>query len=172
MPGLIRTVITCALQVRIAQVIKAVDTIKKNTDILIEGLFILGLPDETYEDSLRTIKFAKSLPLDMAQFSILTPYPGSPLFTELAAKKELDTGIREDGSVDTSVWKNYVSYICFTDVEPIWITNTLSLKELKSLQKRALREFYIRPSQIIKNFKRLKPGNIVRSVKIAARGFF
>lgn len=158
--------------IRISQIIKAVNTIKDNSNISIEGLFILGLPGETYRDSLETIRFAKSLPLDMAQFSILTPYPGSPLFDELAANKELDTGIREDGSIDTSVWRRYASYICFTDIEPIWITGTLSLKELRNLQKRALREFYIRPSQIVRNLKRLRPGNIVNSIKIVIKGFF
>ena len=74
---------------------EAVRMIRENSDIHLEGLFILGLPTETPQETLQTIRFAKSLPLDMAQFSILCPYPGSPLFLELTAKGELDSGVRE-----------------------------------------------------------------------------
>ena len=125
-----------------------------------------------YEEALKTIAFAKSLPLDMAQFSILCPYPGSPLFTELVARGEIDTGIREDGRLDPSIWKRYSSYICFTDNEPIWVTPTMTSKQLRALQKRAQREFYLRPSQIWRQLKRARPNNIIKMARIAWRGFF
>ncbi len=102
----------------------------------------------------------------------MTPYPGSPLFSELAAKGELDTGIREDGSLDPSVWKRYSSYIMFTDNEPIWVTPTLEWKELQALQKKALRDFYLRPRQVLRQLKRLRPSNLVQTAKIAFKGFF
>ncbi len=151
---------------------RAVRMIRANSDILIEGLFILGIPGETRAEALETIRFATSLGLDMAQFSIMTPYPGSPLFSELAAKGELDTGIREDGSLDPSVWKRYSSYIMFTDNEPIWVTPTLEWKELQALQKKALRDFYLRPRQVLRQLKRLRPSNLVQTAKIAFKGFF
>jgi len=151
---------------------RAVEMIRANSDILIEGLFILGIPGETRAEALETIRFATSLGLDMAQFSIMTPYPGSPLFDELAAKGELDTGIRPDGTLDTSVWKRYSSYIMFTDNEPIWVTPTLDWKELQALQKKALRDFYLRPRQVLRQLKRLRPSNLVQTAKIALKGFF
>ncbi|MBN2407360.1 MAG: B12-binding domain-containing radical SAM protein [Elusimicrobia bacterium] len=150
----------------------AVAAIKDNSDIFIEGLFILGLPGETYSDSLNTIRFSRKLRLDMAQFSILVPYPGSPLFYELREKGELDTGIRPDGSVDTSVWKRYSSYICFTDTAPIWVTDTLSPAELRRLQKKAIRSFYARPSQALKHLKRLRFNNLLKVIRILMKGFF
>ncbi len=135
---------------------KVINMVRNNTKIKISGLFILGLPGESYKDSLATIKFAKKLPLDMAQFSILTPYPGSPFFYELQEKREIDTGLREDGTLDTSVWFRYSSYIFDTCFEPIWVTPQLTADALKRLQKIALREFYFRPKQLYTQLKRLR----------------
>ncbi|MBZ0272959.1 B12-binding domain-containing radical SAM protein [bacterium] len=156
----------------LSRVTEAVKTIRTYSNIRIEGLFILGLPGETYAESLETIRFATTLDLDMAQFSIMTPYPGSPLFEELRATGELDTGVRPDGSVDIDVWKRYSSYICFTDVDPIWVTPTQDIEQLRGLQKKALRRFYLRPKQIVKQIKRLRADNILESARIAINGFF
>lgn len=151
---------------------RKIRVIRENSDIRIEGLFILGLPGETVQDSLETIRFACSLKLDMAQFSILCPYPGSPIFNELVAAGELNNGIREDGTVDIAVWKRYSSYICFTKIKPIWVPDTLSERQLRGLQKKALRDFYLRPTQILKQIKRLNKDNLIQAVKVAYRGFF
>ena len=96
--------------IKLETVEAAVRTVKRHTRINVTGLFILGLPGETPADSLETIAFARRLPLDMAQFGILTPYPGSPLFDELSKKGELDTGRRPDGTLDVSVWPRYSAY--------------------------------------------------------------
>ena len=45
--------------------------------IAASGLFILGLPGETREQMEQTIELAAPLPLDLAQFSMYVPYPGS-----------------------------------------------------------------------------------------------
>jgi len=151
---------------------QAIALVKRYSKIKIGGLFILGLPGETYQDSLQTIRFAKKLPLDIAQFSLLMPYPGSPLFKELSAKGEINTGIRPDGTLDASIWTRYSSYISFTENDPIWVTPALSAKELKGLQKRAQREFYLRPSQIMKHIKRIRFNNIFKIIKIVRKAFF
>ncbi len=151
---------------------QALETIRANSDIRTVGLFILGLPGETREDICQTMRLATALDLDMAQFSILTPYPGSPIFEDLAARGELDTGVRRDGSVDTSVWKRYSSYIMYTDRLPIWVTPGLTARELRRLQKQALRRFYLRPRQFLQQVRRLRPGGLVSSVKLALQGLF
>jgi len=151
---------------------RAVRVIKDNSDIRLEGLFILGLPRERYQDSLQTIRFACSLPLDMAQFSVCTPYPGSALFEQLRATGEVDDGLRDGGAVDTSVWMRYAPYICFTDIDPIWVTPALDAVQLKRLQKRALRRFYLRPSRLLAQARRLRPSNAARAARIALKGFF
>ncbi|MDF1564761.1 MAG: radical SAM protein [Deltaproteobacteria bacterium] len=150
----------------------AVRNVQRHSDIQIEGLFILGLPTETAEESLETIRFATELKLDMAQFSILCPYPGSKLFEELSQKGELQTGVREDGSVDLDVWRRYSSYLLFTDNEPIWVTPTQTADGLRRMQKRALRAFYLTPRQIWRQARRVRPDNVVELVRVAFKGFF
>lgn len=156
---------------KVPKITETVEMIKRESNILVGGLFILGLPGETYAQSLQTIAYAKSLPLDMAQFSILTPYPGSALFTELRAAGKLDTGERPDGGLDTSVWKRYSAYISFTDNDPIWVTDTQTFDQLKALQKRAQREFFLRPSMVLKHLKRVRPSNVLKMARIAAKAF-
>ncbi|MBI5210233.1 MAG: cobalamin B12-binding domain-containing protein [Elusimicrobia bacterium] len=151
---------------------KAVAVVKEHSGIQLAGLFILGLPGETRRDSLETIRFALELPLDMAQFSILSPYPGSALFEELRAKGEIDDGVRPDGSLDPSVWARYSAYISFTENDPAWVTPGLTAGELKSLQKKALRDFYLRPSHILRQLRRVHPGNLLQVARLAAATFF
>jgi magnesium-protoporphyrin IX monomethyl ester (oxidative) cyclase len=150
----------------------AVTTVKKYTKIKVSGLFILGLPSENYRDSLQTINFAKKLPLDMAQFSICVPYPGSPLFYELKEKNEIDTGIREDGKLDTSVWLRYSTYISYTPNEAIWVTPELTSGLLKKLLKKALRDFYFRPKQLYLQLKRLHPFQLWKITQTFFKTFF
>ncbi len=156
----------------ISQIKEAIDTVRRHSKIHVVGLFVLGLPGETYQDSLQTIDFAKSLPLDMAQFSICVPYPGSILFKELSQRGELDTGIRPNGQIDVSVWKRYSSYILFTRNIPVWITPGLSYPQIKKLQKTAFREFYLRKEQILKQAPRVRLNNLFELVRLAIRAFF
>lgn len=41
------------------------------------GGYIIGFPTDTYESVMRDIEFLKTLPLDLAEFFMLTPLPGS-----------------------------------------------------------------------------------------------
>lgn len=158
--------------IRLDKVKEAVRTVKSNTKIKVSGLFILGLPGETYRDSLETINFAKNLPLDMAQFAILAPYPGSPIFYELKEKGEIDTGLREDGTLDTSVWRRYSAYISFTRSKPIWVTPGLTAGALKKLQKKALRDFYFRPKQLYMQLRRVHLSEMLTTIPTFFRTFF
>jgi radical SAM superfamily enzyme YgiQ (UPF0313 family) len=151
---------------------EAVATVKKESGIKVAGLFILGLPGETREDSLATIRFANSLSLDLAQFSVLVPYPGSQIFYDLRDRGELNTGVRPDGTIDTSVWRRYSSYISYTDNEPIWVTPGLTGKELKALQKKAFRSFFLRPGMLLANSKRILFSDIQTMAKTAFKTFF
>ncbi len=152
------------------QIGRAVRLVKERSGIRVGGLFILGLPGETREESLETIRFAKSLPLDMAQFSLCTPYPGSALFEKLRAEGKIDAGERPEGGLDVSVWKRYSAYASFTEIEPIWTSPGRSAEELKRLQRQAQREFYLRPSQILKHIGRISPGNAARAARILWAG--
>jgi len=110
--------------------------------------------------------------LDMAQFSILTPYPGSEIFEDLKEKGEIDTGIRPDGTLDTATWLRYSAYISYTDLDPIWVTPGLTPEKLKKLQKKAVREFYFRPKQIINQIRRVRFGQIPTILNTAFKSAF
>lgn len=153
------------------QIEKAVKMVKK-TGIKVSGLFMLGLPGETKEDSLKTIKFACDLPLDFAQFSITVPYPGSQLFTEMAKEGKIETGIRTDGTIDPSVWERFSAYSSFTDNKPIFLPDGMSIEELKSVQKLALRKFYLRPRQIVRQIQRFDFKDIPRLYSAFKSVFF
>jgi len=104
------------------------------------GFFIIGYPTETREDILKTIAFAKSLPIKRAQFSLFKAYPGTEI-----TKWLLDTG-RIKGL-------NYDSFMYYkTDYVPEGMT----ADELKKLQRKAFLSFYLRPSAI---------WNLIRDVK-------
>lgn len=118
-------------RITIEQAKKAVKIIKE-AGMQVLGSFILGFPQDTRQTIKQTIEFAKSLDLDYAEFSILTPYPGTPVYT-LA---------KEQGLLLTEDWSKY------TATQPIVKLRDVSEEELKNLFRRAYLSFYLRPKII------------------------
>ena len=114
--------------------------------IAIKAFFMLGLPTETRVDSLNTIKFSKQLNPDWAQFTLTTPYPGTRLYEQ--AKKI--------GDLKSFNWENYKSWSGFTQNELPYVTEGRTGEELKELQRKALKEFYLRPKIILKHLVTVK----------------
>lgn len=111
------------------------------------GFFIIGHPYDTEESVRRTIDFAKSLPLDYAQFSVLTPYPGTDVL-DMAKRKE---GIE----LLSSDWGKFRRYD-----KPIIRLDTLSPEQLERLHGIAYQEFYMRPSYMVKRLFSTKPAEL------------
>jgi len=111
------------------------------------GYFILGIPVETYEDAQKTIQFAIDLRADYAQFSILSPLPGTVLYQQAKENK----------------WYAEVNAQNFFDKDqqrPVILSENWSEEKLARIIKEAHRKFYFRPRYILKNLKsRLKSGN-------------
>ncbi len=63
--------------------------IARVSDIRVGGLFIIGYPEETVDDVLQTIEFARRIPLFMATFYPFNPLPGTPIYEEMLASGEL-----------------------------------------------------------------------------------
>jgi anaerobic magnesium-protoporphyrin IX monomethyl ester cyclase len=63
-------------------VVRAVEMLKRH-GFEIFASYILGSPRDKAKDIHETIRFAKRLDTNVAQFSILTPYPGTALYEEL-----------------------------------------------------------------------------------------
>lgn len=70
----------------IDQIKQAVKTAKKARMDLIFGSFILGAPDETFEEARNTVVFANKLELSYIVFQILETIQISPIFHELVDK--------------------------------------------------------------------------------------
>ena len=95
------------------------------------GYFIIGLPGETEETIRQTIDFSKDLPLDIALFHVAAPYPGTPFFFEVVEKGWFRAGTRwEQVDMDKGTVLDYPG---------------LSAEQLLYWQKRAFREWALRP---------------------------
>jgi len=133
-------------RITLEQVKKAVK-ILKDAGIQVLGSFIIGFLQDTKETIKETIKFAKSLNLDYAEFSILTPYPGTPIF-DYAKKNNM---------LLTENWSKY------TAIEPIVKIEGASEKEIKTLFQKSYITFYLRPRIVMewlknKQFSFMKSG--------------
>jgi anaerobic magnesium-protoporphyrin IX monomethyl ester cyclase len=64
--------------------------LEKN-NILISAMFIIGFPTDDEKSIMKTINYAKKLNTTFSQFSVWTPYPGTPVYKEhenlITAKK-------------------------------------------------------------------------------------
>jgi radical SAM superfamily enzyme YgiQ (UPF0313 family) len=98
------------------------------------GFFIIGFPTETAAEIEQTIRFARQLALDRAQFSTFLPLPGTVHFYELAAARGLD-GIPWEG---------------FRTTEAFEVPGGLPRAELVRLQRRAFLRFYARPGTLLR----------------------
>ena len=54
--------------------------------IKVKAMYIVGMPTDTIETFKKTIEFAKKIKSSYAQFSVFTPYPGTPIFKEYQEK--------------------------------------------------------------------------------------
>jgi radical SAM superfamily enzyme YgiQ (UPF0313 family) len=107
------------------------------------GFFVIGLPGETHESALQTIKFAKELPLDDASFYIATPYPGTEFFNWVVKRGYINPENLDWGKLDLL---NYTS---------VSRTDDLTSEEISELVKKASREFYFRPITFMRKFSRM-----------------
>jgi len=67
------------------QSVKAVELCKKY-GFKVGGTFIIGSPDETKEEMMETLEFAKKLDLNKFGAYILVPYPGTPVWKSALEK--------------------------------------------------------------------------------------
>ena len=59
--------------------------------IMINGSFVFGLDGDDRDVFRRTVDWAVRVGITTATFHILTPYPGTALFTEMAAQDRIET---------------------------------------------------------------------------------
>ena len=113
----------------------------KKAGIMNWGYFIIGLPGETEATIRETIDFAKKLPLDIALFHVAAPYPGTPFFFEVVENNWFRPGTRwEQVDMDKGTVLDYPN---------------LPAERLLYWQKRAFREWAMRPGPVLTYLKML-----------------
>ena len=58
----------------------------KENKIYVKSMFMFGNPDDDEETIKKTIQYSKFLPNQLVQFSVFTPYPGTPVYNEFKDK--------------------------------------------------------------------------------------
>ncbi|MBW2310078.1 MAG: cobalamin-dependent protein [Deltaproteobacteria bacterium] len=114
--------------------------ITKRVGISIRAFFMLGIPTETRQESLKTISFAKKLDARWSQFTVCTPFPGTELY---------DLALR-DGGLQSQQWADYKTHGGWTDGSLAYVPKGRSVEEMKRFQKRAYRAVYLRPRVFIR----------------------
>lgn len=115
------------------------DRIKMYHDhgIKVEGTILLGTDDQTVDDIYRLIDFLHEIELDLAEFTVLTPFPHTRLRTEL---------LNENRIFDN----NYINY---NAGKVVYQPKHMTPEKLQELFGYAWKTFYKEESQEFKMFK-------------------
>lgn len=122
------------------------------------GFFIIGLPGDTRKTMQDTINFAIELDPVIANFSMMTPYPGTKVY-------EI---VKRQGRMLINDWEDYV----FFDQKARYEMGDMTAELVEEMYRKAYRRFYLRPSPIIRRLKTKDFWmNLPRNMRIALRTF-
>lgn len=93
------------------------------------GYFLLGLSPDTEASMLETIRFARSLPLDMVKFGVAVLFPGTPMFADY----------ERHGLIRSYDWDDYHIY----GARPLATHPTLSARTIARFMRKAYRHAII-----------------------------
>ena len=77
----------------------------KEHGIGVEGTIILGTDEQDENDIRRLVDFIREIDIDMAEFTVLTPYPHSPIRTKLEREGRILSNTWVDYTADTVVFR-------------------------------------------------------------------
>ncbi|WP_306532911.1 radical SAM protein [Geobacter sp.] len=103
------------------------------------GDFILGLEHESEAEMLATTRFARELPLDFASFNIAAPLPGSAFRQKAVAAGRMVFGAE---GYDTLSHRGELGI------------SAVGYERLRALRNRAVRQFYLRPSYLLRRLRK------------------
>lgn len=127
---------------------------------IIHGCFMIGAPGETIESARATIEFAKSLPCDTIQISGICVYPGTELYN----------WAKENGYLLPQDWREWVG----PTYEQVTLLNypQLPKEEIDRLIDQGLKEFYLRPRQILKMLLNIRNISDIKRKTFGFKSFF
>ena len=108
----------------------------EENNVKVKSMYILGQPTDTLRTCLKTINYSKKILSTYAQFSIFTPYPGTPVFEEYKDR------ILTDKYEDFNQWKLIFNH------------NNLNTSEVRNLLNKAYLSYYLNPKWLFFYLKR------------------
>ncbi|MCK5225177.1 MAG: radical SAM protein [Planctomycetes bacterium] len=125
----------------------------KEAGIKVWGYFIIGLVGETKKTIEQTSKFARSLPLDIVNFAVGAPYPGTEFYRQVKENSWLESDNWEDFD------QNYSAIVSYP---------ALSSKEIMEGIRKCYLQWFMRPRGICVFLKGMTSlHNIVNMARLA-----
>ncbi|MBN2055761.1 radical SAM protein [bacterium] len=97
--------------------------------------YIFGIPGETFEEGLETIRLAKDLNSYLTEFFPISPFPGTDLWNDAD-----QYGVIKRDMSDIGLLKEEIPFAPYT----------MTVEQVSELRRRAFREYYIRPRYVWK----------------------
>jgi anaerobic magnesium-protoporphyrin IX monomethyl ester cyclase len=110
----------------------------RKAGILSKGFFIMGHPIDTHDTIKKTINFALKIPLDDISVSMMTPFPGSKLYSIASQYGEFEDN-----------WKK------MNELDIVFVPKGLTEDDLHRYSKEMFRRFYLRPRIVLNYMKRI-----------------
>ena len=107
----------------------------ENLGIKVVAMYIMGMLGDNIKSAMNTIKYAKKLNTYLAQCSIFTPYPGTPLYAEFKDK------------LTSTRFENFNQY------NLIFEHPNYTNKQARGMMNKFYNQYYLRPSWILKFVK-------------------
>lgn len=121
------------------------------------GFFIIGLPGDNEETMEKTIRFACELDPLVANFSMMTPYPGTKVWEQVH---------RNGGRMLVKDWQDYV----FFEGKARYEMGETTAEAQERKWKEAYRRFYLRPHRVLMTLGRESTWrNFPRTLRMATR---
>jgi radical SAM superfamily enzyme YgiQ (UPF0313 family) len=105
------------------------------------GTYVFGIPGETYDEGLETIRFACSLNHFYVEFFPLTPFPGTELYKNAPLYGHINVPLERLGMLFKGA--PFVPY-------------TMSAEQIVDLLDRAYTMYYARPSFVLRRMARIR----------------
>lgn len=122
------------------------------------AFMIIGLPGETRQTMQNSINFAIEIDPMIANFSMMTPYPGTKVY-------EI---VKRQGRFLINDWEDYV----FFEQQARYEMGDMTAELVEEMYRKAYRQFYLRPRPIMRRLKtRDFWFNLGRNGRIALRTF-
>jgi len=113
--------------------------------VVTAAFYVLGFGEDTWESTRATIDYSIELGSTVAQFKILTPYPGTPLYARMRA------------TVTETDWEQFDGFT------PTFTHPMMTHEQLRFLLGEAYTRFYMRPS-FVANYLRITARPVRRVV--------